>query len=93
MKKSQIGEKGNRTKEQGRQAQENSHRDQLDDQRRQRHMGHGDQEDDQGRPPKEADQSEQLGRPGRVGENTQPSPDRTGHGGQWDDKSEGTSRP
>jgi hypothetical protein len=78
-----------------------SERDQLDDRGRQRHIGHGDQAADQGnrRPLEEGDPNEDLGRPVRVG------PGRVGPSevekdaqarkdpGQWEDKTEGTSRP
>ncbi len=69
-----------------------SQRDQLDDRGRQRHIGHGEQAGDQGgrRPLEEGDQNEDLGRPVRVGED---GPDRHGEDSQWEDKTEGTSRP
>jgi hypothetical protein len=73
-----------------------SQRDQLDDQGRQRHMGHGDQAADQGnrRPFAEGDPNEDLGRPVRVGlsEIEEDAQDRK-NPGQWEDKTEGTSRP
>ncbi len=78
-----------------------SQRDQLDDQGRQRDIGHGDHAADQGnrRLLEEGDPNEDLGRPVRVG------PGRVGpsgvdedaqdrkNPGQWEDKTEGTSRP
>ena len=64
--------------------------DQLDDRGRQRHIGHGEQtQQGNGRPLEEGDPNEDLGRPVRVGED---GPDRTSRG-QWEDKTEGTSRP
>jgi hypothetical protein len=69
-----------------------SQRDQLDDQGRQRHIGHGEETRNQERrrPLDEGDENEDLGRPVRVGED-EPRPQD--QGGQWDDKTEGTSRP
>ena len=88
--------KSDQADEQNRQG-DRSQRDQLDDQGRQRHMGHGDQAADQGnrRLLEEGDPNEGLGRPVRVG------PSRVGEDdaqdsknpGQWEDKTEGTSRP
>ena len=70
-----------------------SQRDQLDDRGRQRHMGHGDQAADQGnrRPLEQGDPNEDLGRPVRVGPRGEEQ-DRK-NPGQWEDKTEGTSRP
>jgi hypothetical protein len=69
-----------------------SQRDQLDDRGRQRHLGHGEQAGDQVRPRplEEGDQNEDLGRPVRVGED---GPNRPSQDSQWEDKTEGTSRP
>jgi hypothetical protein len=87
----QGGQKGNQSGQQG------SQRDQLDDQGRQRHMGHGDQsvqKDGQGRgrPLEEGDQNEELGRPVRVGQENPRGEENDDPQGQWDDKTEGTSR-
>ena len=91
--------KSDQADEQTRQG-DRSQRDQLDDRGRQRHMGHGDQEGDQGnrRPLEEGDPNEDLGRPVRVGpgrvgpSRTEDEQDRK-NPGQWEDKTEGTSRP
>ena len=78
-----------RDDEQSRQG-DRSQRDQLDDRGRQRHIGHGEQaQQGNRRPLEEGDPNEDLGRPVRVGED---GPDRTSRG-QWEDKTEGTSRP
>ena len=75
--------------EQSRQG-DRSRPDQLDDQGRQRHIGHGEQaQQGNRRPLEEGDPNEDLGRPVRVGED---GADRTSRG-QWEDKTEGTSRP
>ena len=83
-------EKSDQADEQSRQA-DRSQRDQLDDRGRQRHIGHGEQAADQGnrRPLEEGDPNEDLGRPVRVAED---GTDRRNQG-QWEDKTEGTSRP
>lgn len=81
--------KSDRDDEQSRQG-DRSRRDQLDDRGRQRHIGHGEQaQQGNRRPLEEGDPNEDLGRPVRVGED---GPDRTSRG-QWEDKTEGTSRP
>ena len=76
--------------EQSRQA-DRSQRDQLEDQGRERHIGHGEQATDQEnrRPLERADPNEDLGRPVRIVEDG-PDPRKQG---QWEDKTEGTSRP
>jgi hypothetical protein len=64
-------------------------RDQLDDQGRQRHIGHGDEKTEPGRRRFEEGEDEGLGRPVRVDEGDERPSDRR----EWDDKQEGTSRP
>ena len=78
--------------DQGEKQGDRSQRDQLDDRGRQRHMGHGDQAADQGnrRPLEEGDPNEDLGRPVRVGPS---GVEGSKNPGQWEDKTEGTSRP
>jgi hypothetical protein len=81
--------KSDRDDEQSRQG-DRSQRDQLDDRGRQRHIGHGEQaQQGNRRPLEEGDPNEDLRRPVRVGDD---GPDRTSRG-QWEDKTEGTSRP
>ena len=63
-------------------------RDQLDDQGRQRHIGHGEAQADPGRRRFDEEENEGLGRPVRVEET-----DRERDQREWDDKQEGTSRP
>jgi hypothetical protein len=67
-------------------------RDQLDDQGRQHHMGHGDRREDEGwrRPLEEGDQDEGLGRPVRIDREERPASREPR--GQWEDRTEGTSR-
>ena len=64
-------------------------RDQLDDQGRQRHIGHGEAKVEPGRRHFDQDEDEGLGRPVRVEEGDE----RRRPQGEWDDKQEGTSRP
>jgi hypothetical protein len=70
--------------------------DQLDDQGRQQHMGHGERKDEGrgGRPLEEGEQNEELGRPVRIGErNLRDGENERKEGGdRWTDKTEGTSR-
>ena len=64
-------------------------RDQLDDQGRQRHIGHGEAKEDPGHRRFEEGEDEGLGRPVRIDEGDERASDRR----EWDDKQEGTSRP
>jgi len=63
-------------------------RDQLDDQGRQQHIGHGEAKAGQDRRRFDEEENEGLGRPVRVDE-----ADREKDQREWDDKQEGTSRP
>lgn len=63
--------------------------DQLDDQGRQRHIGHGEAKVEPNRRRFEEGEDEGLGRPVRVDEGDE----RERAQGEWDDKQEGTSRP
>jgi len=79
-----------------RDSEQEPRQDQLDDQGRQRHMGHGEQKDERrgGPPLEEGEQNEELGRPVRIGERNprEGEDERKGGGGRWADKTEGTSR-
>jgi len=63
-------------------------RDQLDDQGRQAHIGHGEAKAGPSRQRFDEEENEGLGRPVRVDE-----VDRERDQREWDDKQEGTSRP
>jgi len=98
MGKGQSGKKGNVTQEprNPRPAKAGKDRsgqlprsDQLDDQGRQRHIGHGEEKVEPGRRRFEEGEDEGLGRPVRVDEGDE----RKRPQGEWDDKQEGTSRP
>ena len=65
-------------------------RDQLDDQGRQRHIGHGDREEFGPRRPLDEGQDEDLGRPVRLEREGRPAREEAQT--ESDDKTEGTSR-
>jgi len=98
MGKGQSGKKGDLSQEprnprpakagKGRSAQV-PRSDQLDDQGRQGHIGHGEAKVEPGRRRFEEGEDEGLGRPVRVEEDAE----RKRPQGEWDDKQEGTSRP